>query len=100
MKRFLLLLLIAISAFALSANAKTIEIDVHGVTCAFCVDTLNRTFKKMEGVSKVQVSMKTKKVRIETESELPTIEMIKQAVLDAGFTPKKVTVLPDEKAKR
>lgn len=99
MKKILLLPLLAILAFVQPANAKTIEVDVHGMTCALCVDTLNRKFNKMEDVSKVQVSMKMKKVRLETESESPTVEMIKQAILDAGFTPIKVTVLPDEKAK-
>jgi len=99
MKKILLLPLLAILAFVQPANAKTIEVDVHGMTCALCVDTLNRKFNKMEGVSKVQVSMKMKKVRLETESESPTVEMIKQAILDAGFTPIKVTVLSDEKAK-
>jgi copper chaperone CopZ len=99
MKKIQLLLLLAILVFVQPANAKTIEVNVHGMTCALCVDTLNRKFNKMEGVSKVQVSMKMKKVRLETESELPTVEMIKQAILDAGFTPIKVTVLPDEKAK-
>lgn len=99
MKKIQLLPILAILAFVQPANAKTIEVNVHGMTCALCVDTLNRKFNKMEGVSKVQVSMKMKKIRLETESELPTVEMIKQAILDAGFTPIKVTVLPDEKAK-
>ncbi|SEK56185.1 Cu+-exporting ATPase [Colwellia chukchiensis] len=100
MKKFLLFTLIIALFTSLSAKAKTIEVEVHGMTCAFCVDNLNRKFNKMEGVLKVQVSLKTKKVRIETEAELPTIEMIKQAVLDAGFTPIKVTVLSNEKAKK
>ena len=99
MKKIQLLPILAILAFVQPANAKTIEVNVHGMTCALCVDTLNRKFNKMEGVSKVQVSMKMKKIRLETESELPTVEMIKQAILDAVFTPIKVTVLPDEKAK-
>lgn len=100
MKKILLLSLFAALAFAFTVNAKTIEVDVHVMTCAFCVDNLNKKFNKMEGVLKVRVSLKTKKVRIETESELPTIEMIKQAILDAGFTPTKVAVISNEKAKK
>ncbi|OUS32696.1 hypothetical protein A9Q98_01160 [Thalassotalea sp. 42_200_T64] len=96
MKKGLLLALFAILAFAQLASAKTIEIDVHGMTCALCVDSLNRTFAEMAGVSKVEVSMKMKKVRLETEAESPSIEKIKQAILNAGFTPTKVTVLADE----
>ena len=79
------------------AHARTVEIDVHGMTCAFCVDSLERKFGKMESVSKVEVSLKQKKVRLETDENLPSIETIKQTVLDAGFTPTKIAVLPDEK---
>lgn len=79
------------------AHARTVEIDVHGMTCAFCVDSLERKFGKMESVSKVEVSLKQKKVRLETDENLPSIETIKQTVLDSGFTPVKVTVQPNEK---
>lgn len=99
MKKLLLLPLLATLFITFSANAKTIEVEIHGMTCALCVDTLNRKFNKMNGVSKVDVSMKMKKVRLETDSRLPTIEMIKQAILDSGFTPTKVTVISNEEAK-
>jgi len=79
------------------AQARTIEIDVHGMTCAFCVDSLERKFGKMESISRVEVSLKQKKVRLETDENLPSIETIKQTVLDSGFTPVKVTVQPNEK---
>ena len=81
-----------------SINAKTIEVEIHGMTCALCVDSLNRKFNKMDGVKTVAVSMKMKKVRLETEGKSPTTSMIKQAILDAGFTPIKVTVISNEDA--
>ena len=98
MKNILLLVLLVTLAITFSVNAKTIEVEIHGMTCALCVDSLNRTFNKMAGVSKVAVSMKMKKVRLETEDKSPTIAMIKQAVLDAGFTPTKVTVILADEA--
>lgn len=99
MKSILFLSIFILLVLVQSVKAKTVEIDVHGMTCALCVDTLNRKFNKMEGVSKVEVSMKLKKVRLETKADAPKIEVIKQVVLDAGFTPVKITVIPDEKAK-
>lgn len=81
---------------AQTAHARTVEIEVYGMTCAFCVDSLERKFNEMESVSKVDISLKLKKVRLETDENLPTLEAIKQQVLDAGFTPTKITVLPDE----
>lgn len=76
--------------------ARTVEVDVHGMTCPFCVDSLERKFGKMESVSKVQVSLKNKKVRLETEDNSPSLEEIKKTILDAGFTPVKITVLNDK----
>jgi copper chaperone CopZ len=53
----------------------------------------------MPSVFKVQVSLKANKVRLETDGDTPNVETIKQAILDAGFTPVKVTVISDEENK-
>ncbi len=76
--------------------ARDVEIDVHGMTCAFCVDSLERKFLKMKSVSTVQVSLAHKKIRLQTDDNAPSIETIKQTVLGAGFTPVKVSILPSE----
>ena len=93
MKYLLFLAFYATLLTAVPAAARTVEVDVHGMTCGFCVDSLQRKFSKMDSVETVKVSLKFKKVRIETAENLPTIETIKKAVLDAGFTPVRVTVL-------
>ena len=76
------------------AFARNVEVDVYGMTCAFCVYSLERKFGENESITKIDISLKHKKVRLETEGDLPTIETIRQMVLDAGFTPVKVTVVP------
>ena len=98
MKKILLLPLVVALTMTASINAKTIEVEIHGMTCALCVDSLNRKFNKMAGVEEVAGSMKMKKVRLETKGKSPTTAMIKQAILDAGFTPIKVTVISNEDA--
>ena len=97
MKPFLFVSLFLTALIAQNANARTVEIDVYGMTCAFCVDSLERKFDKMESVSKVEVSLKNKKIRLETDDKQPSIEVIKQTVLDTGFTPVKIKVLDNEK---
>lgn len=91
------LLAAAIIAIGLSppALARTLVIEVHGMTCAFCVDSLQRTFNKNQLVKKVDVSLEQKKFRLVTEGDLPTEETIREMILDAGFTPTRITVLPD-----
>jgi copper chaperone CopZ len=93
MRHLLITVLFAIGSMQ-PALARTLEIEVYGMTCAFCVDSLQRTFNKNEDVKKVDVSLAQKKVRIETKGDLPSVETIRQMILDAGFTPVKVTVLP------
>ena len=99
MKKVLLLPMLLTLFLTFSIRAKTIEVEVHGLTCALCVDTLNRKFNKMDGVSRVEVSMKLKKIRLEIESHPPSIEVIKQTILAAGFTPIKVTEISNDKTK-
>ena len=94
MRHLLITVLFAIGSMQ-PALARTLEIEVYGMTCAFCVDSLQRTFNKNEDVEKVDVSLEQKKVRLETKGDLPSVETIRQMIFDAGFTPVKITELPD-----
>ena len=94
MSRLLLAILLA-TGMAQSGLARTLEIEVHGMTCAFCVDSLQRTFNKNQLVKKVDVSLEQKKLRLVTDGDLPSEETIRKMILDAGFTPTRITVLPD-----
>ncbi len=93
-------LLISICLFLtmpLSLQAAQYEIDIHGMTCAFCVDGLERNLRKRLDLVEVQTSLKKKKVRIETRGESVDFELIRQTVIDAGFTPVRVERIDDEK---
>jgi len=91
-----LLLTIILACTLPSAFARTVAIEVHGMTCAFCVDNLQHIFSQMPAVLKVKVSLKHKKVHLQTLEGSPSLQAIKQAVLDAGFTPVTVNVIPNE----
>ena len=93
--RQIMIIATLVSGLIQPALARTLEVEVYGMTCAFCVDSLQRSFNKNEDVVKVDVSLEQKKVRLETKGNLPSVETIRQMVLDAGFTPIKVTELPD-----
>ncbi len=85
------LLLLLTLLFSTLTYARTVEVDVHGMTCAFCVDNLQKRFVKMDTVVSVDVSLKNNKLKLVTKGEKPTVDEIKQSVLDAGFTPVKIT---------
>jgi len=95
MKKTVFFLILASSA--LVAQAREVNIEVYGMTCTFCVDSLQRTFKAMPDVTGVQVSLQKKQVHLQTQENAPSVETIRQAVLDAGFTPEKITVLSARK---
>ena len=95
MRKLLLTCSLLVLGWVNPLSAEQIEIDVHGMTCAFCVDSLQRNLGKLPDVKSAEVSLKHKKVRIETAGDTVDIERIKQTVLDSGFTPVKVTPLHD-----
>ncbi len=89
-------LVIASMVYQVAISAETLEVTIHGMTCAFCVDGLQRNLVKLPGVERADVSLKHKKARIRMKPGVsPDIADIKQAVIDAGFTPLGVTVIPD-----
>ena len=69
------------------AWAEVVEVDIHGMTCAFCVEGLHRELSELPDVSKVDVSLKNKKVRIVSDGETLDIDRVREAIIDAGFTP-------------
>ena len=95
MKQSLLMASMITSLWTTIAFAEQIEIDIHGMTCAFCVDSLQRNLGKLPDVESARVSLKLKKVRIETRGDKTDIERIRQTILDTGFTPVKIMPVPD-----
>jgi copper chaperone CopZ len=84
-----LLLLATANVFA----GEMIEVDVHGMTCAFCVDAVQRNLGKLPDVKTVQVSLESSKVRIESSEDHLDVDRVKQTILDSGFTPVSVQVV-------
>ena len=97
MKQILIIGLI-VGLFTEVGVARTIEVEVHGMTCSFCVDALQRKFKKVPHVIKVDVSLKLKKLRLMTDdTKSPSLKEVRQTILDSGFTPVKIEVVEDIK---
>jgi copper chaperone CopZ len=97
MKRSALIsiLLLFLTSSAIGDEARIVEVDVHGMACAFCVEGLRKTLTALPGVDKVTVSLKNNLARLELDPQnAPDPEAIKQAILDAGFTPGDVRELP------
>ena len=92
MKVMTLLTLLMGIAFPVTVFSESLEIDINGMTCAFCVDSLQRKLGKLPEIAQVDVSLKNKKVRVDAGDEKADIDAIKQAIIDSGFTPVRVHV--------
>jgi len=79
-----------------ATTAATVEVDVQGLTCAFCVDSLQRQLKKIPDIEQVDVSLKNKKVRIVSSADHIDLDLIREIVIDSGFTPVDIRSIEDE----
>ena len=82
--------------FSAATIADTIEVEVHGLTCAFCVDSLQRQLKKLPDIETVDVSLKSRLIRIVASTEHVDRARIRETVIDAGFTPMTIRTIEDE----
>lgn len=93
-KQYVIILLLALHANLFAGT--TVEVDIHGMTCAFCVDAVRRNLIKLPDVNQVEVSLKNNRIRIHSDADKLDIERVKQTILDSGFTPIEVRTLEDE----
>ena len=61
------------------------HLKVTGMTCEVCVNSVTQALKKIMGVPKVIVSLKTGEATVEFDDKLTTTEQLKSAVIDAGY---------------
>ena len=90
MRKVLLLLAgwLVFSGPALATSQEVLEIDISGMTCAFCVYGVEKNLGKLPGVDGVEVSLESDKARVIMEpGETANEDGIREAILDAGFTP-------------
>ena len=60
-------------------------INVEGMTCQHCVQTVTETVGKMIGVEKVGVSLEQKEVTIDYDELQTETEAISVQIVEAGF---------------
>lgn len=71
-------------------QADTVEVDILGMSCSFCVEGLQDRLSRLPDVAQVDVSLKNKVVRIVSEEEPLDMDRVRSAIIEAGFTPAEV----------
>ncbi len=83
--------LLFLSASVFGADETVLEIDINGMTCPFCVYSLEKELGKLSEVKQVLISLKSNKARL-TLKEGAHIDSVtlQEVVLKAGYTPGEV----------
>lgn len=73
-----------------------VTIGIDGMTCASCVNAVERALKRLEGINSANVNLTTEKANILYDSNIIGIKELKAAIVDAGYHPVDVEVKENE----
>jgi copper ion binding protein len=62
-----------------------VSLDVEGMTCASCVNRIERFLNKVDGVGEAAVNLATERAKISFDPALTTVEDLRGAVRAAGY---------------
>jgi mercuric ion binding protein len=86
MKIFKTLLCAALLAASSAASAKTIEMDVNGLVCAFCAQGIEKTMKGFPASDGVLVSLEHRIVAVHLKDGQDIADAaLRKAITDAGY---------------
>ena len=95
---FIVAVLLFLSASVFGANETVLEIDIKGMTCPFCVYSLEKELGKLSEVEEVLISLKLNKARLTLkEGTHIDADTLQEVVLRAGYTPGEVRDISDGK---
>jgi copper chaperone CopZ len=87
MKYIKTLLAVALLCASSIASAKTIEMDVNGLVCAFCAQGIEKSLKAFPATDGVFVSLENRIVAVHLKGNLDIGDAaLRKAITDAGFT--------------
>lgn len=90
-KLFIVAVLFFLTASAFGADETVLEIDIDGMTCPFCVYSLEKELGKLSEVKQILISLKSNKARlILKEGAHIDSDTLREVVLEAGYTPGEV----------
>jgi copper chaperone CopZ len=85
--------LIAIILFSVHSYALTQKIEVLGMVCAFCAQGIEKSFRAVDNVDDVFVSLENYFVAIESKDGLDN-KLITKVINDAGYDVRKIEIFP------
>src|SRR5690554_6049543 len=68
-----------------TAEQKTVELDVLGMTCASCARTVERTLQRTEGVDNANVNIATERASVTFDPATVDTSLLIERVREAGY---------------
>ena len=98
---FALLLMVILNGFSQEQSANTkpqppdqVEVQVDGMACPFCAFSLEKKLQKVQGVQSLDIRINQGKIILTIDpSTPPDTSAIRQKVIEAGFTPRKILLV-------
>ena len=68
-----------------AADAKTVTLNVEGMTCGSCTVTVRTVLKKLDGVQDATVQLKEKRAIVQYDASKVTPDKMVEAINKAGY---------------
>lgn len=76
-----------------AADTEVIDIEVKGLSCPFCVYNVEKKLRALDGVAGADVDLKQGRAHVVMRpAARQDINQLRQAIIDAGFTPGEIIV--------
>jgi len=66
-------------------SIQVIVLDVEGMSCSHCENSVKKAVGGLDGVETVNVDLKSKKVSVEYDADKVKIDTIKDTIEDQGY---------------
>ncbi len=84
-----------------TGTASTIEVNIEGMTCTGCEQTIQRNVGKLEGIKSVRATFTDGRAVIEYFPDKTDTAEIKESITGSGYPVKRITLLqPEESIKQ
>ncbi|WP_269620888.1 mercury resistance system periplasmic binding protein MerP [Zhongshania sp. BJYM1] len=85
MKKIALLSLLALTSLTAFAAPQTVTLEVPTMNCVTCPFTVKKALQNVDGVSKAEVTFKTKLAVVTFDDEKTTVKALTEATTNAGY---------------
>jgi len=94
----ILLLVFCFLPLAVAQEQQRLEVNISGMSCKFCVRSVEKNLLKLEGIKQTSVNLDEGTARIVmTPGKQGDVKKIKELIRNAGFTPGKVRIVKSAK---